>query len=115
MSAHQLRFECDQEDGGWSIYLVGRDDPIGEITRAPGGGWRGLMQLEGQTAHLTRDDLQSLIGLFEAFAADGIPIQAEPDLLIRSRIEAEIYLATHGDGYGDGGDGDSDGDGGGDA
>src|SRR5216683_2411296 len=47
---HSLRFE--RREGGWDIYLLGRDKPIGDVSPSPFSAdeWFGEMTLDGRRA-----------------------------------------------------------------
>jgi hypothetical protein len=89
---HQLRFELDREDGGWSVYLLGRDDAIGHIRPTPNGRWTGDMLLDGQRDTPTDDDPQAIVDRFRSFAAVGVPSQSE--LQAENLAKARTWVAN---------------------
>jgi hypothetical protein len=89
---HQLKFERDREDGGWSIYLLGRDDAIGHIRQAPNGRWSGTMVLDGQCGRFTYNDQQTVVDQFEYWAAVGIP--STSDMQTQSLAESRAWIAN---------------------
>jgi hypothetical protein len=70
---HSLSFE--RREDGWDIYLLGRDKPIGGISRysVSGDGWFGKMSIDGRLARLFGGSPQEIIDEFEAWVAAGMP------------------------------------------
>jgi hypothetical protein len=89
---HQLKFERDRDDGGWSIYLLGRDDAIGHIRQASNGRWSGTMVLDGQHGRFIYDDQQTVVDQFEYWAAVGIPSTSE--MQAQSLAQARAWVAN---------------------
>jgi hypothetical protein len=70
---HVLSFE--HREGGWDIYLGGRDKPIGDISLAPdqADGWIGRMTLDGRHVLASRKTPQDIIDEINAWVAAGMP------------------------------------------
>ena len=88
---HQLHIERDREDGGWSVYLRGRDAAIGHIRPTPNGRWAGMIVLDGQRDMPTEDDPEVIVERFQSFAAFGIPSQSE--LMAETQAKARARVA----------------------
>jgi hypothetical protein len=91
---HQFIIERDSDQCGWSIYLLGRDEPIGDIRPTPNERWHGKIDLDGRRASLTDNDAQFLVDLFQSFAAAGIPNQSELNAM--SLYAARAWIAKLG-------------------
>jgi len=63
----------DFRNGNWSIYLHGRDKPIGDIVPLPEGGWFGQMSLDGYNVSERGANPQIIVDAFEAWVAAGMP------------------------------------------
>jgi len=63
----------DFRNGNWSVYLHGRDKPIGDIVPFPEGGWFGQMSLDGYNVSERGANPQIIVDAFEAWVAAGMP------------------------------------------
>ncbi len=73
---HSLSFE--RREGGWDIYLLGRDKPIGDISLSSISTeeWIGQMTVDGRRVFASSNDPQDIVDDFEAWVAAGMPLDA---------------------------------------